>query len=68
MNRPASFRSATPRTRHDWSAELGPSDWMEVDQGGVDSFGRSVQDWHWVHNDPERAVRGPLGCLLPMRT
>jgi acyl dehydratase len=40
---------------------LGPTSWLQVDQQGVDAFARSVQDWHWAHNDPERAGRGPFG-------
>jgi len=44
--------------------EIGPSDWVEVTQGNVDSFGRSVHDWHWAHNDPERAARGPFGTTI----
>ena len=35
--------------------------WLEVTQRDVDAFGRSVQDWHWAHNDPERATGGPVG-------
>lgn len=41
--------------------ELGPSEWVEVTQERVDAFARSVDDWHWVHNEPERAARGPFG-------
>ena len=41
--------------------DLGPSEWFEVTQEVVDAFGRAVEDWHWAHNDPARAVRGPLG-------
>lgn len=44
--------------------ELGPSDWMEVTQENVDLFGRSVDDWHWAHNDPERAARGLFGTPI----
>lgn len=40
--------------------DLGPSAWCEVTQKDVDAFGRSVQDWHWAHHDPERAARGPF--------
>ena len=43
---------------------LGPSEWLEVTQANVDAFGRSVQDWHWAHNDPERAARGPFGGAI----
>ena len=41
--------------------DLGPSEWFEVTQEVVDAFGRAVADWHWAHNDPVRAARGPLG-------
>jgi acyl dehydratase len=41
--------------------DLGPSEWFEVTQEVVDTFGRAVADWHWAHNDPARAARGPLG-------
>jgi acyl dehydratase len=43
---------------------LGPSEWLDVTQADVDAFGRSVQDWHWAHNDPERASRGPFGGAI----
>ena len=43
---------------------LGPSDWLEITQANVDAFGRSVQDWHWAHNDAERASRGPFGGTI----
>ena len=47
---------------------LGPSEWLEVTQANVDAFGRSVQDWHWAHNDPDRAARGPFGGPSPTPT
>ena len=40
---------------------LGPSEWLAVDQERVDAFARSVDDWHWAHNDVELASRGPFG-------
>jgi acyl dehydratase len=43
---------------------LGPSEWLEVTQVNVDAFGRTVQDWHWAHNDPDRAARGPFGGAI----
>lgn len=39
---------------------LGPSEWVEITQANVDAFARSVQDWHWAHNDPDGASRGPF--------
>lgn len=44
--------------------ELGPSDWVEVTQENVDRFARSVHDWHWAHNEPERAAQGPFGTPI----
>ena len=43
---------------------LGPSDWLVVEQDRVDAFARAVDDWHWAHNDVERASRGPFGCPI----
>lgn len=43
---------------------LGPSTWLEVTQADVDAFARAVHDWHWAHNDPQRAGRGPFGCTI----
>jgi acyl dehydratase len=40
---------------------VGPSDWLVVEQDRVDAFARSVDDWHWAHNDVEVASRGPFG-------
>ena len=41
--------------------EVGPTSWFEITQHDVDAFGSAVQDWHWAHNDPERAAGGPFG-------
>ena len=43
---------------------LGPSPWLEITQDDVDAFARSVHDWHWAHNEPERAARGPFGVAI----
>jgi acyl dehydratase len=44
--------------------ELGPSAWIKITQEDVDSFGRAVDDWHWAHNDPDRAARGLFGAPI----
>ncbi len=31
------------------------SDWVEVTQEKMDDFGRTTDDWDWMHNDPDRA-------------
>lgn len=43
---------------------LGPSAWLPVAQERVDAFARAVDDWHWAHNDVERASRGPFGGTI----
>jgi acyl dehydratase len=43
---------------------LGPSSWLPVEQDRVDAFARAVEDWHWAHNDVERASRGPFGGAI----
>ena len=43
---------------------LGPSAWLPVRQDRVDAFARAVEDWHWAHDDVERASRGPFGGTI----
>jgi acyl dehydratase len=43
---------------------LGPSAWLPVAQARVDAFARAVEDWHWAHNDVDRASRGPFGGTI----
>lgn len=40
---------------------LGPSPWFRIEQDRVDQFARTAEDWHWIHNEPERATGGPFG-------
>ena len=37
--------------------ELGPSDWMTVDQAMIDKFADATGDHQWIHVDVERAKR-----------
>jgi acyl dehydratase len=45
-------------------AELGPSDWVVVDQARIDAFADATGDHQWIHVDPERAVTGPFGTTI----
>lgn len=45
-------------------AELGPSDWLEVDQKRVDLFAEATGDHQWIHVDPQRAADGPFGTTI----
>ncbi|NLU69020.1 MaoC family dehydratase [Streptomyces sp. HNM0574] len=44
--------------------ELGPSDWLEVDQKRIDRFADATGDHQWIHVDPERAATGPFGSTI----
>ena len=44
--------------------ELGPSDWLVVDQERIDTFARATDDQQWIHTDPERAKDGPFGTTI----
>jgi acyl dehydratase len=39
-------------------AELGPTDWLAVDQARVDQFAQATDDHQWIHVDPQRAADG----------
>ena len=52
-------------TPHDWTKhigrELGPSDWMTVDQPMIDKFAEATGDHQWIHVDVERAKKDMPG-------
>jgi len=41
--------------------EVGLSDWFTVGQERIDAFAAATEDRQWIHVDPERAARSPLG-------
>ncbi len=41
--------------------EVGLSEWLPVTQERIDAFAAATGDTQWIHVDPERAARGPLG-------
>ena len=45
-------------------ADLGTTDWMEIDQSRVDGFAEATDDHQWIHVDPEKAVSGPFGATI----
>ena len=44
--------------------ELGPTDWLVVDQPRIDQFAQATDDHQWIHVDPERAADGPYGRTI----
>ncbi|MEV6217645.1 MaoC family dehydratase [Nocardia sp. NPDC051833] len=44
--------------------ELGPSDWITIDQERIDRFADATGDHQWIHVDPVRAAAGPYGTTI----
>lgn len=44
--------------------QLGPTEWLEVDQDRVNLFADATEDHQWIHVDPERAATGPFGGTI----
>ena len=44
--------------------QLGVSDWHAVTQQAIDAFAQATGDTYWIHTDPERAAKGPLGSTI----
>jgi acyl dehydratase len=44
--------------------DLGESSWIEITQGGVDTYADATRDHQWIHVDAERAADGPFGSTI----
>lgn len=44
--------------------DLGPSNWIVIDQERIDRFAQATEDFQWIHVDPERAESGPFGSTI----
>ena len=44
--------------------QLGPTDWIEIDQARIDQFADATRDHQWIHVDPEKAAQGPFGTTI----
>lgn len=45
-------------------AELGPTEWMMIEQSRIDLFADATNDHQWIHVDPEAAAGGPFGATI----
>ncbi|NKE59419.1 MaoC family dehydratase [Lentzea sp. PSKA42] len=45
-------------------ADLGHTDWLQIDQGRVNTFADATDDHQWIHVDPERAAAGPFKTTI----
>ena len=44
--------------------DVGPSEWLEIDQQRVNEFADATGDHQWIHLDVERAEQGPFGTTI----
>ena len=44
--------------------EVGISPWLEVSQARIDTFASAVEDFQWIHVDPQRAKSSPFGGTI----
>lgn len=44
--------------------EVGPGEWIEIDQRRVNTFADATEDHQWIHVDVERAAAGPFGSTI----
>lgn len=44
--------------------ELGPSDWLLIDQERINRFADATDDHQFIHVDPEKAAETPFGSTI----
>lgn len=44
--------------------QLGPTDWLLIEQSRVDGFAEVTEDRQWIHVDVQRAKDGPFGGTI----
>ena len=44
--------------------EVAISPWMDITQERIDTFAKAIDDFQWIHVDPERAKRSPFGGTI----
>ncbi|MDX1496394.1 MAG: MaoC family dehydratase [Salinisphaeraceae bacterium] len=45
-------------------AELGPSEWVTIEQDRINQFADATDDHQWIHVDAEKAASGPFGATI----
>lgn len=45
-------------------AQLGPTEWLTIEQARIDLFADATNDHQWIHIDPEAAAEGPFGATI----
>jgi len=44
--------------------ELGPSEWLLIDQERINRFADATNDYQFIHVDPEKAAATPFGSTI----
>jgi acyl dehydratase len=44
--------------------QLGPTDWLRIEQDRINAFADATDDHQWIHVDTERAKAGPYGATI----
>ena len=44
--------------------ELGPSDWLLIDQKRINQFAEATNDYQFIHVDTEKAAASPFGSTI----
>ena len=45
-------------------ADLGHTDWLDIEQERINLFADATGDHQWIHVDPEKAAEGPFGKTI----
>jgi acyl dehydratase len=45
-------------------ADLGETDWLEIDQNRINTFAEATGDHQWIHVDEVKAKEGPYGSTI----
>ena len=44
--------------------EVAVSPWIAITQERIDTFAKAINDFQWIHVDPERAKKSPFGGTI----
>ncbi len=44
--------------------EVGVSPWLQITQERIDTFAKAIEDFQWIHVDPQRAKSSPFGGTI----
>jgi len=45
-------------------ADLGETDWLQIDQNRINTFAEATGDHQWIHVDEAKAKDGPYGATI----